>query len=101
MTQLSPQGQNIVQTNILQILYGQINVETKGSLIEDQELERAHQEKNVLKLQKLPNNTNFDYNRSKEPSKSLWQVDNDFITPCKYRNRMHFPFPGFLFLSKK
>jgi hypothetical protein len=44
----------------------------KGSLSEDQEFERAHQKEDVLKLQKLLNNTRFNYRRSDKPIKALW-----------------------------
>ena len=59
--------------------YGQIEEEMKGSLNEDPEFERAHQEKDVLKLRKILKNINFNYKRSEEPIKTLWQADKDFI----------------------
>ena len=43
----------------------------KGSLTEDPEFERVHQDKVVLKLQKPLKNSNFNYRRSKEPIKTL------------------------------
>ena len=51
----------------------------KGSLTEDPEFERAHQEKDVLKLRKLLKNINLKYKRREESINTLWQVDNDFI----------------------
>ena len=59
--------------------YWQINEEMKGSLTKDPEFEKAHQEKDVLKLKKLLKNINFNYKRSKELIKTLWQADKYFI----------------------
>jgi hypothetical protein len=52
----------------------------KGSITKDPEFKRAHQEKDMLELQKLLHNINFNYRRSREPLKTLWQVDKDFIS---------------------
>ena len=51
----------------------------KGILTKDPESEKAHQEKDVLTLRMLLKNTNFNFRRSKEPIKTLWQADKDFI----------------------
>ena len=59
--------------------YGQTNEEKKGSLTKVPESEKAHQEKDVLTLQKLLKNINFNYRRSKEPTKTMWQAGKDFI----------------------
>ena len=59
--------------------YVQINEEINGTLTKDQEIERAHQEKDLMAMRKLPRNINFNYRRSKEAIKSLWQADKDFI----------------------
>ena len=51
----------------------------KGTLTEDPEFKKAHQEKDVLMLRKLLNNINFNYRRSEEPIKTIWQAADDFI----------------------
>ena len=51
----------------------------EGTLTKDPEFEKAHQEKDVLTLRKLLKNINFNYRRSEEPIKTLWQAHNDFI----------------------
>ena len=43
----------------------------KGTLTEDPEFEKAHQEKDVLTLRKLLKNIKFNYRRSKELIKTL------------------------------
>ena len=58
---------------------GQIDDKMKGSLTEDPKFERAHQEKDVLKLRKLLKNISFNYKRGEEPITTLWQVDKDVI----------------------
>ena len=57
----------------------------KRSRTEDPEFERAHQKKDVLKLWKLLKNINFNYKRSKEPIKTLWQTNNDVINPKQHK----------------
>ena len=52
--------------------YGQRDEEMKGTLTEDPEFEKAHQEKDVLTPRKLLKNINFNYRRRKEPIKTLW-----------------------------
>ena len=59
--------------------YGQIDEETKGTLNKDPEFEREHQEKDVLTLRKLLKNINFNYRRSEEPIKTLWQANKNLI----------------------
>ena len=59
--------------------YGQMDEEMKGTLTEDHEFKTAHPEKDVLMLRKLLKNTNFNYRRSEEPIKTLWQATKDFI----------------------
>ena len=49
--------------------YGYIDEELKGSLSEDQEFERVHKERDMLKLRKQLEKINFHYRRSKEPIK--------------------------------
>ena len=51
----------------------------KESLTKDPEFEKAHQEKDVLKLRKLTKNITFYYRRSNEPVKTLCQAEKDFI----------------------
>ena len=43
----------------------------KGSFTEDPGFKRVHQEKDVLKLQRLLKNINFNYKRSEESIKTL------------------------------
>ena len=51
----------------------------KASLKEDDDFERAHQEKDVIKLRKLLKTINFNYKKSEEPIKTLWQANKDYI----------------------
>ena len=51
----------------------------KGTLTEDPAFEKARQERDVLTLRKLLKNINFNYRRSKEPIKAMWQADEDFV----------------------
>ena len=51
----------------------------KGTLTKDPEFEKAHQEKDLLTLRKLPNNVSFNCRRSGKSIKTLWQANNDFI----------------------
>ena len=53
----------------------------KGILTKDPESEKAHQEKDVLTLRKLLKNINFNYRRSEEPIKTLWQANKYCINP--------------------
>ena len=46
----------------------------KGSVTKDPEIERAHQEKHVLELQKLLINMNFNYMRSKDNKNSVTRI---------------------------
>ena len=43
----------------------------KESLTKDHEFEKVHQEKDVLKLERLLKNINFNYRRSEDPIKTL------------------------------
>ena len=59
--------------------YGQIDEETKETITEDPEFEKAHLEKDVLMPRKLLKSINFNYRMSELSIKTLWQADKDFI----------------------
>ena len=65
--------------------YGQIDKERMGTLTKDPEFEKSHIEKDVLTPRKLPKNINFNYRRNKEPVKTLWQANKDFINQKKQK----------------
>ena len=59
--------------------YGQIDDDMKASLKEDDDSERSFNEKDVIKLRKMLKHVNFDYKKSEEPIKTLWQANKDLI----------------------
>ena len=51
----------------------------KGTLTEDPEIKKAHQEKDVMTLMKLLKNINFNYKRSDATISTPWQANKDSI----------------------
>ena len=49
---------------------GQVNEDMRGTLREDEDLERAYNEKDVIALQIMIKAINFSYKKSKEPIKN-------------------------------
>ena len=59
--------------------YGQIDDDMKASLKEDDDFDPSFNEKDVIKLRKMLKNVNFNYKKSEEPIKTLWQANKDLI----------------------
>ena len=57
----------------------------KASLKEDPDFVRTHQVKDIVKLQKMLKNINFNYKKSEEPIKTLFQAEKDFINMRQHK----------------
>ena len=72
----------------------------KSSLKEDTDFERAHNEKDVITLRTLLKNVNFDYKKTEEPIKTLWQAEKDLINMRQYKMDLTDYYNKFKSLSK-
>ncbi|MCP4749237.1 MAG: hypothetical protein GY874_24340, partial [Desulfobacteraceae bacterium] len=59
--------------------YGQCDEKMKATMAEDPKFEDAHNEKDVITLQKILQSVNLSYRSSEEPVKTIWQAKTDFI----------------------
>ena len=59
--------------------YGQVDEDMRGTLKEDDDFKRAYNAKDVIVLQKMLKAINFNYKKSKEPIKTMWQAIKDLI----------------------
>ena len=59
--------------------YGQVNEDMRGTLKEDDDFKCAYNAKDVIVLQKMLKAINFNYKKSKEPIKTMWQAIKDLI----------------------
>ena len=59
--------------------YGQVDDDTRGTLKEDANFERAYNAKEVIALQKMLKAINYNYKKSKEEIKTMYQATKDFI----------------------
>ena len=59
--------------------YGQVNEDMRGTLKEDDDFKCAHNAKDVDALPKMLKAINFNYKKSKEPIKTMWQAIKDLI----------------------
>ena len=59
--------------------YGQVNEDTRGTLKEDDNFGRAYKAKAVVALQKMLKAINFNYKKSEDPTKTIWQAIKDLI----------------------
>ena len=51
----------------------------RGTLKEDDDFKRAYNEKDVIALRTMLKAINFNYKKSKEPIKTIWQATKDLI----------------------
>ena len=65
--------------------FGQIDEDMKGSLKEDKDYQRAFNEKDVIALRKILKAVNFNYRKSEEPIKTLWQANKDLVNMRQYK----------------
>ena len=77
-----------VETQLKQVFskyYGQISEDMRSSLEEDADYERAYNEKDVITLRKMLRAVNFDYKKTEEPIKTLWQANKDLINMKQHK----------------
>ena len=55
-------------------------------MMEDLDFKQTHIDKDVIKLRKILKNVNFSYKKSKEPFKTLWQANKDFMNMKQHRS---------------
>ena len=65
--------------------FGQIDEDMKGSLKEDKDYQRAFDKKDVIALRKILKAINFNYKKSEEPIKTLWQANKDLFNMRQYK----------------
>jgi hypothetical protein len=59
--------------------YGQVDEDMRGTLKEDADFERAYNAKDVIALRKMLKAINYNYKKSEEPIKTMWQATKDLI----------------------
>ena len=59
--------------------YGQVDDDMRGTLKEDADFERAYNVKGVIALQKMLKAVNYNYKKSEEPIKTMYQATKDLI----------------------
>ena len=64
--------------------YGQVDDDTRGMLKEDDNFERAYNRMDVIALQNMLKAINFNYKKSKELIKTIWQATKDLILMKQY-----------------
>ena len=77
-----------VETQLKQVFskyYGQISEDMIASLEEDADYKRAYEEKDVIALRKMLRAVNFDYKKTEEPIKTLWQANKDLINMKQHK----------------
>ena len=73
-------------TQVYSKYYGQCDDEMKSSMKEDPDFKQAHIDKDVIKLRKILKNVNFSYKKDKEPFKTLWQANKDFMNMKQHKS---------------
>merc|ERR1712194_534641 len=72
--------------------WGQIDEDMRGTLKEYDDLERAYNEKDVIALRTMLKKVNFNYKKTEEPIKTMWQATKDLILTKQkkkmFRNNM-------------
>ena len=59
--------------------YGQVYEDMRGTLKEDDNFKRAYNKKDVIALRTMLKAINFNYKKTKEPIKTMWQATKDLI----------------------
>ena len=58
----------------------------RGTLKEDDNFKRVYNTKDVIALQNIIKSINFNYKKSEEPIKIMWQVDKDLVLTKQHKN---------------
>ena len=80
--------------------YGQIDEDTRATLNKDDDFKRTYNAKDGIALQKMLKTINFNYNKSKEPIKTMWQATKDLILIKQYKNNVHKYYEDFKTLNE-
>ena len=73
-------------TQVYSKYYGQCDDDMKSSMEEDPDFKQAHIDKDVIKLRTILKNVNFSYKKDKEPFKTLWQANKDFMNMRQHKS---------------
>ena len=65
--------------------FGQVNDDMRGTLKEDPDFERAHNAKDAIALWKMLKSINYNYKKSEEPIKTMYQATKDLILMKQYK----------------
>ena len=79
--------------------YGQVDEDTRGTLKEYDDFKRVYNEKDMIALQTMLKKINFNYKKSKEPIKTMWQTTKNLILRRQHKKDVHKYYEGFKTLN--